>query len=66
MNVKYPTVEVQLTGMDGNAFAIIGAIYKALHRSGVPIKEIKAVTDDMMSGDYDHLLRVAMETVKVL
>jgi hypothetical protein len=59
-------IEVQLTGQDGNAFAIIGAVQKALRNGGVPADEIAAVRDDMMSGDYDHLLRVAMETVDVL
>ena len=64
--VTYPAIEVQLSGTDGNAFAIIGAVQKGLRRGGVETAAIDAVLADMMSGDYDHLLRVATQTVTVL
>lgn len=64
--VKYPEIEVQLTGRDGNAFAIIAAVTAALKRAGISESEIDGVSQDMMSGDYDHLLQVAMRTVTVL
>lgn len=31
---KHPDVEVELVGHDGNAFAILGAVSKALRRAG--------------------------------
>ena len=65
MNVKYSNVTVRLTDQDGNAFAIIGAVTKALRRANVPEAEIDAVRGEMMNGDYDHLLQTAMKTVNV-
>ena len=32
---KYPEVEVELVGQDGNAFVIMGAVSKALKRADV-------------------------------
>lgn len=64
-DVKYPAVEVQLTGEDGNAFAIMGAVAKALRRHGVSDAEVKAYQDESMSGDYDNLLQTAMRWVSV-
>ena len=64
--VKYPEIEVQLTGNDGNAFAIMGAVRKALKREKVSADEIAEYTKQSTSGDYDNLLRVAMSWVTVL
>jgi len=66
MDVKYPHIEVQLTGHDGNAFFIIGTVQKALRRGGVPAAEVKAFVDEATSGDYDHVLQTCMKTVEVL
>ena len=63
--VKYPEIEVQLTGQDGNAFAIMGAVSRELRKAGVPKDEINEYTTQSMSGDYDNLLRTAMEWVSV-
>lgn len=63
---KYPQIEVQLTGRDGNAFAILAAVQRGLRQGGIPAEEISAVMEQMKSGDYDNLLRVAMQTVTVL
>ena len=64
--VKHPEIEVQLSGEDGNAYAIMGAVSKAPRRGGVPKEEWDAYLAESMSGDYDNLLRVAMEWVTVL
>jgi hypothetical protein len=61
---KYP-VNVQLSGNDGNAFYIMGAVSKALRRHGVPKSEVDQYLAESMSGDYDHLLQTAMEWVEV-
>ena len=61
---KY-NVEVQLSGNDGNAFAIMGAVKSALKKAGASKEELDQYVSDSMSGDYDNLLRVAMEWVEV-
>jgi hypothetical protein len=64
-NAKYPEVKVKLIGQDGNAFAIMGAVQKALKQHGVSKEEIDAYLKDSMSGDYNHLLQTAMAWVTV-
>ena len=60
---EIPTV--QLTGTDGNAFAAIGAVRSAIHRAAWTPEEMTEVMDDMMNGDYNHLLNVAMTVCEV-
>ena len=62
---KYPDIEVQLTGNDGNAFAILGAVSKAMRRAKVDSKDIDAFMDEATKGDYNHLLQTAMKWVNV-
>lgn len=54
-----PKPHVELTWQNGNAFAIMGRVSRALRRNGVPQEIIKKYTDESTSGDYDHLLAVA-------
>lgn len=61
----YPNVTVTLTGSDGNAFAILGKVRRALRNAGISSAEIQAYVDEAWSEDYDHLLQVTMETVNV-
>jgi hypothetical protein len=49
-------VKVKLIGEDGNAFAIMGRVSKAMRRAGKTDDEIKSVMDKMTEGDYDNLL----------
>lgn len=65
INTKYPNIEVQLTGNDGNAFAIMSAVRRALRRAGVSSEEIAEYLKQSTSGDYDNLLRTAMLWVTV-
>jgi hypothetical protein len=58
-------VEVQLSGNDGNAYAIMSSVKKALTKAGATPAEIDQYLKDSMSGDYDNLLRVAMDWVEV-
>jgi len=62
---RYPDVKVQLIGKDGNAFMIMGAVSKELKRAGVSKEEIEQYREQSMSGDYDNLLRTAMDWVTV-
>lgn len=58
-------ITVKLTSQDGNAFAIMGAVQRALRKAGASKDEIAAYTKAAMAGDYNNLLRVTMETVNV-
>ena len=58
-------VEVQLTGNDGNAFSIMGSVKNALKKAGASKEEIDQYLSDSMAGDYDNLIRVATDWVKV-
>lgn len=62
---KYPDLEVQLTGNDGNAFAILGTMRKALRSHGVDQGEIQEFMDEAMAGDYNHLLTTCMKWANV-
>lgn len=66
MSIKYPEIEVQLTGQDGNAFTIMGIVTKAMKKAGIPKEEIDKYREESMSGDYNNLLVTAMKTVTVL
>jgi len=58
-------IEVQLSGNDGNAFAIMGAVRSALKKAGATPQELEQYQEESMSGDYDNLLRVASQWVNV-
>lgn len=58
-------VEVQLTGNDGNAFAVMAQVNRALRNAGATPEELDQYQQESMSGDYDNLLRVAMKWVEV-
>lgn len=62
---KYENVTVNLVGEDGNAFAIMGRVSKALQRAGASKAERDAYYNEATSGDYDNLLRVTMSWVNV-
>ena len=54
------TVNLQLVGLDGNAYSLMGAFSHQARREGWSKEEIEVVMKDCMSGDYDHLLQVLM------
>jgi len=62
---KYPNITVELVGSDGNAFAVLGKVSKALKRAKVDPKEVKKFRDEATSGDYNHLLQTCMKWVEV-
>ena len=49
-------VRLRLVGLDGNAFSLMGAFQNRAEDEGWTREEIKAVLDEAMSDDYDHLL----------
>lgn len=54
-------VKLNLVGLDGNAFSLLGTFQQAARRQGWKKEDIDKVINDATSGDYDHLLRVLME-----
>lgn len=60
---KYPHIRVQLVGEDGNAFAILGRVTKAMRQAGVEKAQRDAFLAEARNGDYDHLLWTCMQWV---
>jgi hypothetical protein len=58
-------VTVELSGHDGNAFAILGRVQAALRNAGASQDAIRAFLSEAKSGDYDHLLQTCMKYVNV-
>jgi hypothetical protein len=62
---KYPHVEVNLVGHDGNAFALLGRVTRQMRRHGLTDAEVNAFMTEAMAGDYNHMLMTAMRWVDV-
>jgi len=54
---------LQLMGMDGNAFAILGRAMRVARQNNMDWEKIKA---EATSGDYDHLLATMMKYFEVV
>ncbi len=65
-DVKYPDVEVELIGQNGNALNIMSFVMSALRRNGVSREEIAEYQDAAMSGDYNNVLTVTQSWVTVI
>lgn len=48
-------IVIDLTGPDGNAFALMAYASRFAKQLG---RDDKAIREEMMSGDYEHLLEV--------
>jgi hypothetical protein len=64
VQVKYPDIEVELVGQDGNAFTILGRVGRAIRNAHGNAAE-REYMDEAMDGDYSHLLRVTARTVVI-
>ena len=53
--VSRSTIEIDLTGPDGNAFVLIGTASRLAKQLGL---DGKAIQSEMMSGDYENLINV--------
>ena len=51
-------ITLNLVGLDGNAFYLLGAFRRQALREGWTDDEISAVSKEARSGDYNHLLMV--------
>jgi len=54
-------VKLNLVGLDGNAFNLLGHFRRAAQREGWTKDEIDAVLREATRADYDHLLRTLIE-----
>tara|TARA_Y100001963_G_scaffold68502_1_gene95446 strand:- start:200 stop:397 length:198 start_codon:yes stop_codon:yes gene_type:complete len=62
----HDNVQVQLSGEDGNAFAILGRCMSAARKAGLSRDEVEAFRTEAMEGDYDHLLQTCMKYFDVM
>lgn len=56
---------VSLIGTDGNAYAVLGAVFRALREAGWTQEERDALKAEAIAGGYDDLLRTVMKHVDV-
>jgi len=54
-------IQLRLEGLNGNAFALMGAFQKQARREGWSKEEIAAVLTECRAGDYDHLLATLID-----
>lgn len=60
------SVTVQLTGTDGNAFALIGAVTREIRRNVGEVEADEFARDAMNSGSYGELLTLIQTYVTVV
>lgn len=51
-------IVIDLTGPQGNAFALLGAAARFGRQLGYSNEELESMLDDMKSSDYEHLIEV--------
>jgi len=56
INQEKKKVKLNLVGLDGNAFALIGAFVSQAMREKWTLKEVDDVVNEARSKDYDHLV----------
>ena len=56
---------VVLIGADGNALNIVGLCRRAARKAGWKDEKWQKVSDEMLSGNYDHVLQTAMKYFEV-
>ena len=65
MDEDFVKPAVRMVGEDGNAFAIIGRVSKALKRAGYPDKAKEWQAAAMSCESYDHLLNLTWDYADV-
>lgn len=62
---QIPRPRIKLTGTNGNAFAVMAAVRRALRKAHVPQTVIDKYIAESTSGDYSHLLVTAYRYARV-
>lgn len=57
-------VKLSLSGLDGNAFVLLGSFRDQAEREGWSEEEIETVISEAMSSDYKHLLATLLKHCK--
>lgn len=57
-------VHIDIRGPSGNAFALMGLTKDFARQTGRSSHDVQAMLNEMMSGDYEHLLDVFEEEFK--
>ena len=58
-------VVLDLSGLNGNAFSLMGAFKEAARKQGTPKEEVTLVLEECMTGSYCHLLSTLMANTTV-
>ena len=56
-------MKYDLVGVDGNAFAVMGYVLRAMKECKMSKEERSDYQTKTMSGDYDHLLVVSIKMI---
>ena len=59
-------VVVNMFGVDGNAFSILGRVIRTAKESGCPQEALDVFLDEAMSGSYEHLLQTVKRCFTVV
>ena len=59
-------MEYNLVGINGNAFAIMGYVVKALKKENKSQEDINNYLEKARSIDYDNLVKVSQEVIEEL
>ena len=62
---SYPLPVCRLIGTDGNVFAIIGKVRRALREAGQPERAAAFVERAFQAHSYDEVLQLCLEFVEV-
>ena len=65
MDIKYPDITVEYTNADGNAFALLRLVRRALLDHGVEASEVSAFLFEATAYGYDNLLVTCARWVDV-
>ena len=65
MAIKYPDITVEYTNADGNAFALLRLVRRALLDHGVEASEVSTFLLDATTFGYDHLIVTCARWVNV-
>jgi hypothetical protein len=58
LKAEFSKPKLKILGRDGNAFAILGAARQVALKNHM---EWKAISEEAMAGDYNHLLQTMMK-----
>ena len=62
----FPTIKVNISGPQGNAWALMAIISQVLEAANYSKAEINKIMEDMRSSDYNHVLDITKKYVTVI